>query len=203
MDDRTARDVAAQICGPPTVGNNRGMASLLIVTGPPGAGKSTVARILADRFESSVLVEGDAFFAFLARGAIQPWLPASTEQNEIVTQAAAAAAGRYVSGGYETLYDGVIGPWSLAAFAEATGLDCVDYVLLLPSVDRCLERVTTRQGHGFRDKAATRKMHQEFAEADIARRHVLIDPPDQPKGVADLVVAALETESLRYRRPPS
>ena len=45
------------------------MASLVVVTGPPGAGKSTVARALADSFEPSVLVAGDAFFAFLARGA--------------------------------------------------------------------------------------------------------------------------------------
>ncbi len=54
---------------------------LLIVTGPPGAGKSTVSRRLADGYESSVLVEGDAFFGFLASGAIQPWLPASTRRT--------------------------------------------------------------------------------------------------------------------------
>jgi predicted ABC-type ATPase len=177
------------------------MASLLIVTGPPGAGKSTVTRFLADRFEPSVLVEGDAFFAFLARGAIQPWLPAATEQNEVVVQAAAAAAGRYACGGYETVYDGVVGPWFLPTFAEATGLDCVDYVVLMPSADRCWERVRTRQGHGFNDEAATHKMYQEFATAEIDQRHLLIDPPDQPQDVADLVVAALAIESLLYRRP--
>jgi cytidylate kinase len=42
------------------------MAFLLVVSGPPGAGKSTVSRILADKFEPSVLVEGDAFFGFQA-----------------------------------------------------------------------------------------------------------------------------------------
>ena len=81
------------------------MPSLLVVTGPPGAGKSTVAGILADRAEPSVLVAGDDFFGFLARGAIPPWLPASNEQNEVVTQAAAAAAGRYAAEGFVTVYD--------------------------------------------------------------------------------------------------
>ena len=87
------------------------MGFLLVVTGPPGAGKSTVARILADAFDPSVLVQGDAFFAFLARGAIEPWLPESGPQNEVVVRAAAAATGRFVAGGYATVYDGVLGPW--------------------------------------------------------------------------------------------
>jgi hypothetical protein len=53
------------------------MTFLLVVTAPPGAGKYTAARILADTFDPSVLVEGDAFFAFLQRGAIEPWPPES------------------------------------------------------------------------------------------------------------------------------
>lgn len=172
------------------------MASLLVVTGPPGAGKSTVARVLAERFDPSVLLEGDAFFTFLARGAIPPWLPESHKQNDVVTRAAASAAGRYTAGGYTTVYDGVVGPWFLPTFLSATGLTRIDYVVLQPSVARCLDRVATRKGHGFNDEHATRKMHQEFAQADIDRRHVLVDPPDQPELVADLVLAALDSELL-------
>lgn len=71
------------------------MGSLLVVTGPPGAGKSTVARILARRAALGVLVEGDAFFGLLAGGAIAPWLAESNEQNEVVTRAAASAAGHF------------------------------------------------------------------------------------------------------------
>jgi energy-coupling factor transporter ATP-binding protein EcfA2 len=177
------------------------MGSLLVVTGPPGAGKSTVARILADRFEPSVLVEGDSFFAFLARGAIPPWLPESNAQNEIVTEAAASAAGRYASGGYTTVYDGVVGPWFLPTFATATGLSCLDYLILLPSVERCVQGVGTRQGHGFTDEGAARKMHDEFARADVDRRHVLLDPPDEPDDVVDLAMAALSSGALGYHPP--
>ncbi|HEX2040334.1 MAG TPA: AAA family ATPase [Acidimicrobiales bacterium] len=175
------------------------MSSLLVVTGPPGAGKSTVARVLADRFERSVLVEGDAFFAFLARGAQRPWLPGSEAQNEVVTRAAAVAAAAFVAGGYTTVYDGVVGPWLLPTFAAATGLDSVDYAVLLPAEDCCVERVATRRGHGFDDEAATRKMHREFASAAVERRHVFVDPPDRPEATAELVLTARAAGSLAYR----
>jgi hypothetical protein len=176
------------------------MSSLLLISGPPGAGKSTVARAVAERFDRSVLVEGDAFFGFLARGAIDPWLPESHEQNEITTRAAASAAGQYAGGGYLTVYDGVVGPWFLPAFLDATGLDSLHYVVLLPTLERCSTGVATRLGHGFTDQAATEKMHQEFAGADIDERHVIVDPPDEVGAVTDQVLAAFESDTLLYQR---
>jgi predicted ABC-type ATPase len=177
------------------------MASLLVITGPPGAGKSTVSSILVDRAERSVLVAGDAFFGFLARGAIQPWLPESNEQNETVTRAAASAAGRFACEGFTTIFDGMVGPWFLRTFAGAAGLDELSYVIVLPDVDRCVARVATRDGHGFTDLPATRKMHAEFARAEIDQRHIVVDPPDRPEDVADLIDARRQNGSLTYRSP--
>ena len=153
---------------------------------------------MADTAERSVLVEGDAFFAFLASGRIDPWLPGSDGQNTVVTKAAASAAGRFVCGGYATVYDGVVGPWFLPTFAEATGLDGLDYLVLLPSVERCLLRVAHRTGHGFSDEAATRKMHAEFSNSDISPRHVLRRPPEALDELANWVRSALARGALRY-----
>jgi cytidylate kinase len=174
------------------------MASLVVVTGPPGAGKSTVAEVVARRAERSVLVEGDSFFGFLASGAVAPWLPESHEQNTVVTKASAAAAGAFARGGYATVYDGVVGPWFLRTFGAATDLDHLDYVILLPPEDLCVRRVGTRRDHGFRDHAVTRQMHAGFARAEIAERHVLRDPPDDPAEVARLVESARAAGDLRY-----
>ena len=173
------------------------MPPLLVVTGPPGAGKSTVARLVTDRFEPSALVEGDAFFAFLARGAIEPWLPESADQNGIVIQAAAAAAGRYAAGGITTVYDGVVGPWFLPTFAAASGLEALDYVVLLPSEDRCVQQVAGRTGHAFTDEGATRTMHRKFTQGAVDARHVVV-PAHRPEDVADQIVATMADGSLRH-----
>lgn len=174
------------------------MGSLLVITGPPGAGKSSVARVLADAAHRSVLIDGDAFFGFLARGAVEPWLPASNDQNTVVTKAAASAAGAFATGGYTTVYDGVVGPWFLPAFGAATGLDRLDYAILLPSVEVCVQRVATRPDHGFTDERATRKMHAEFVRARVADRHVLRDPVGDPTAVAERVESAREAGQLTY-----
>jgi len=50
---------------------------LVIVTGPPGAGKSAVSEHLANGFTPSALVAGDSFFAMIKKGYILPWLPES------------------------------------------------------------------------------------------------------------------------------
>lgn len=168
------------------------MGSLLVVTGAPGSGKSTVSKVLAQHDEPSVLVEGDAFFAFLARGAVLPWLPESNEQNAVVVSAAAAAAGRFARGGFFTVYDGVIGPWFVDGFATATGLDELDYAVLLPDVETCVERVLTRTGHGFRDEGAARAMHAEFAGAEVGARHVV---PVGSEPVDEIVGRLLEARA--------
>ena len=181
------------------VGDTVSMSSLLVVTGPPGAGKSTVARELAARFERSALIEGDAFFAFVASGYVPPWLPESHPQNEVMTRAAAVATGAFVTGGFVTVYDGVIGPWFLREFGDATGLTSLHYVMLLPSVGSCVERVATRAGHGFTDEPATRHMHAQFAGAEIEPRHVVHDPPDGVDAVADLVLHGYEDGRFEHR----
>jgi hypothetical protein len=146
----------------------------------------------------SVLIEGDAFFGFLHSGAVEPWLPASEQQNTIVTQAAGRAAGQFAGSGYDTVYDGVVGPWFLDTFAAATGLEYLDYVVLLPPVETCVQRVADREGHQFTDEDATRKMHGEFLRACGRHRHVLLDPPDVPVEVAALIESARDGGQLTH-----
>jgi hypothetical protein len=174
------------------------VSELLIITGPPGSGKSTVSRLVAERFERCALVDGDSFFGFVLRGYIDPWLPESHDQNIVVTEAAARATGRYPRGGYMTIYDGMVGPWFLPTFLEYADLERLHYGVLMPSLDRCLTRVLDREGHGFRDEPATRHMYAAFEKAQIDDRHVVADTGDEPSVVGREVVKRFERGQLVY-----
>ncbi len=169
---------------------------LLVVTGPPGAGKSTVAGTLADGFEPSALIAGDEFFATIRRGFIAPWTEAAHHQNKIVVGAVAAAASCMVRGGYTVVYDGVIGPWFLEAFLRATGLPEVHYVVLLPPEEICLRRISSRVGHGFSDLDAARHMYHEFVSAAASTPRVVTSSA-APEIVAAEIADLLNCGALR------
>ena len=174
------------------------MSELLIITGPPGSGKSTVSRLVAEHFDRCALVDGDAFFRFVVRGYIDPWLPESHGQNVVVTEAAARATGQFPRGGYLTIYDGMVGPWFLPTFLEYSDLPSVHYAVLMPPLDVCLTRVLGREGHGFRDEQATRHMYAGFADVQIDDRHVVADVQDAPSDVAREVLERFERRELVY-----
>ena len=85
---------------------------IVIVSGPPGAGKSSVARRLAEGAagELAVHLHTDDFYAYVRKGLVMPWLPEARAQNITIMNALAAGAAAYAIGGYEVLVDGLVGP---------------------------------------------------------------------------------------------
>lgn len=174
------------------------MGDLIVVTGPPGAGKSTVASLLAEQYEPSALVAGDDFFGFLRQGAIAPWLPESHDQNVAVIEAAAAAAGR-LARHCSVIYDGVVGPWFLPTFLDRSGLDHIHYAMLFPPLDVCLSRVEARVAHGFSDLAAAEHMWRDFESAEIDAAHVISNVASATDLAREIVEYA-RSGSIRYPR---
>ena len=177
------------------------MGELIIVTGPPGAGKSTVSGLVADSFDSSVLIPGDWFFGLWHRGAISPWLPQALPQTTVAAGAAAAATGAFARADCRVVYDGFILPGDLAGFAAAAGLSVLHYAVILPPETTCGDRVASRTGHGFTSVDATRAMHRDFTQAALDARHLVPDAATTPEDVARQILAGLDAGSLQWRAP--
>ena len=49
-----------------------------IISGPPGAGKSTASILLSEKYEKSAVIEGDMVYLMVRKGNVAPWLDDGT-----------------------------------------------------------------------------------------------------------------------------
>ena len=148
---------------------------VLILTGPPGAGKSTAARRLAAEAGLGVHVHGDDFLDYIRSGFVEPWKPASRHQNETITRALSAACFSFAAGGYLAVLDWIVGPWFLDLYradAARTGL-ALDYILLRPSEDLASRRTRERAERPIADYAHLRPLYAQMAQMGELERHVI------------------------------
>lgn len=151
--------------------------SIIILTGPPGSGKTTTGELLASKSATkSVHMRADNFFDWIRAGFIPPDDPKSMEQNQTVLTAAAVAALSYWRGGYEVIMDGVIGPWFLpilhAAFDRAQAP--AHYVVLRASPEVAIARSMARnRAETEREMDAIRSLHDAFGKLGPLEPHVV------------------------------
>jgi adenylate kinase family enzyme len=169
---------------------------VVVVTGPPGAGKSTTARRLVEAVPLGVVVDGDAFFQFVKSGWIPPWEAASAKQNDAVIDALGAAAGAYARGGYVVVVDGIVGPWFLDRFRAAFEAP-VHYVVIRPSREAAFARGTARPAPDMNDPIPIAKMYDEFAALGVYERHVLNNSMQTEEETLQAVVEGLSASRFR------
>jgi len=148
------------------------MASIAIITGSPGAGKTTFAAYLSNAKPRGVHIPSDVFYTFPAHP-ISPYRSAAQEQNTDIIVAITRTAATFATRGYDVFLDGIFGPWFLPVIAaELQTLNLpVDYVVLRAPLEVALRRVQDRIGH--EKNHAVREMHAQFANLGPYDVHVL------------------------------
>jgi len=137
------------------------MTGITIVTGSPGAGKTTLSRRAAEADPRGLHLPADVFYTFPAHP-VSPVLPEAHEQNGAVIAAVDRAAAAFAARGYEAFVDGIVGPWFLPVVATElapTGIP-VEYVVLQVGRDEAVRRATSRPQPG--GEVVVRYMHAEF-----------------------------------------
>jgi len=159
--------------------------TLTIVSGVPGAGKTTAASRLAAHFQHGLHIPTDLFYSFPSHP-IDPTLPEAHAQNEAIIRATGACAAAFLRSGCEVFLDGIVGPWFLPdLLAEIPEAFQVAYVLLTVDEAVGLERVRAREGPGMSSRVlATRGA---FARSDEFVRHEFDTTGLDPESVCRLL----------------
>lgn len=147
------------------------MNQVLILTGPPGAGKSSVAQAICERFDRMIHISVDDLRHWVKAGYRHPWMEdAQThEQRRMATANAAALARNAVDFRYAAIIDDVVyEPGDVAGYREAlAGINAeVQFVTLLPTLEVTLARDASRSDASLPERVRT--LHAAYASAIAA-----------------------------------
>lgn len=126
--------------------------AVYLLTGPMAAGKSTVARLLASRFERGVYLEGDLFRRSIVSGREEMTPAPSAEalkQLRLRYSLAAAAADGYLEAGFGVALEDVVAGPLLSEYSTMIRSRPCHVVVLLPSRKTVAVREAERQDKGY------------------------------------------------------
>jgi len=151
---------------------------LLLLTGSPGTGKTTVAPLVAECHEPSVCLDLDWFFAKIRRGGLDPWRPEAHAQNRAVLHAAAEACATFAAEGYVCVAEGILYPFMLDLF-RAAGTSrgvALHYAVLRAPVGVVQQRVVDRRvepqhAGALADADVVEDLWAQFERQGVEERH--------------------------------
>ncbi len=163
-----------------------------------------MAPLVADRHELSVCLDLDWFFAKLRRGAIEPWRGEAHAQNRTVLSAAAAAAAALANGGYFTVAEGILYPFMLDLFVQASeplGVT-VDYAVLRAPIGVVQQRVYDRRveplhAGALADATVVDDLWAQFESHGVEERHRVDSGERGPAAVAEEIDRRLGAGDFR------
>jgi chloramphenicol 3-O-phosphotransferase len=137
-----------------TLSENHLARPAFLVTGTPGAGKSSVARALAARFSPGLHVDLDCLRLMVVTGFAMPgftWEPEADQQFRLARATAIHMVRSYGSEGFTVVVDDMLGPRGedppgLQDYTDLYRRGGVHPVFLKPSLDVAMARAQARGG---------------------------------------------------------
>lgn len=161
----------------------------IVITGAPGAGKSTVAAVLASRLERGAHIPVDSFRKMVKAGYASPhrWSDEVARQYRIARKSAAQTAVNLAAGGFVPVLDDIVpADWAGEWRRDLEGLDC-RFVVLRPSLDVTRRRNRERAVWAV-DEALLSELH-EMLGGDYTHDWLIVDNSDGSPEDAAAVIA--------------
>lgn len=173
--------------------------AVYLISGPMAAGKSTVARLLASRFERGVHLEGDVFRRSIVSGRAEltpDASPAALEQLRLRYRLAAAAADAYFEAGFAVALEDVVPGPMLGDYRTSIRSRPCHVIVLLPSREAVAARETGREAKGY-SAWTVDALYDAFA-GSAQRVGIWLDTTDLS---AEQTVDAILTQTSNARSP--
>ena len=149
--------------------------AIWLVTGAPGAGKSTVSNALCRRFPLAVHIPVDDVRDWVRSGFSSPveWTAETSRQFVLARRGAARIAADYADAGFVAVVDDVVRELELDQYTDHLGNSKLRKVLLNPRLETVLARNTAAGRKPFDPsvlEAACRGLHPLLAAENTAER---------------------------------
>lgn len=174
---------------------------VIVITGVMASGKSTVAQLLAERFERGVHLRGDTFRRMIVTGR-EEFLPSPSreaiQQLRLRYQITASVADMYAEAGFRVVVqDIILGPM-LKGFIESIQSTPVFLVVLSPDEKTIIERENSRAktGYGLWTVSELNQMLQK----DTPKIGMWLDTSElTPEETVEEILKRVESEGLVSR----
>ena len=114
------------------------MPDLYIITGPAGAGKSTISRKIAESKSKSVLIEGDDIYHQVVGGYVQAWKQGN--HLDIFWKICIDMIDIYLSNGYTVVFNYIVNPENIKALQDKFKEYKIKFIILITDEGTLLSR---------------------------------------------------------------
>lgn len=153
-----------------------------------GAGKSSVSKVLAEKFEKSAVIKVDHILKMIIGGYIQPGREDFITQKALGIKNACMLAINFLESGFNVIVDDVVGKTNLKFYSGFLHDKGFKVFLLLPTVETMLKRFNERGGATKELEKRTKELHANFSLLKNHGDYMVIDSSNQTlKETADQI----------------